>query len=305
MNANTPMSSKDTLEVKRSFSEISNCNASSPEVQTVIEEAHSLVDKLKSNRLYNLGESSGEESRPDDTITWSKQELVHTLDSLSRMLLQSNEQVNRLKLKNMMLTTGLRDSNSRFEVESSLNKQQFERIRCQLVMETHGLHEKVRIQDLKLAKYKETIIEKNKEINKMARLLNDSPTPNSVNLRNTPQSITKAPRLNRNSKLQRRNSNMLATLGLLASHVLSVGNESQVNADNTESDISHDSFSHHQSSAKGSATSPHVLNIPTLPSITSASLTPTSEDSASSKQSFQMPKLRSFSTCDGAVNDLP
>lgn len=283
------------------------------ETQSVIEQAKSLIGKLKEQRLVACPEDQKfsklhEKSEKEDDTNYSAerdphlptespnsrltiqekeldgQEVILGLESLIHMLSKSNEQAKQLKFKNLMLTAGLKDSTSRFEVESNLTKQQFERIRCQLAMETQELHEKVRVQDFKISKYKETIIEKNKEINKLTRLLNDLSAPSPFHRKNTPQSVTKRTRLGKEAKLQRKDSNMLATLGLLASHVLGDGNETQGSIDNTESDISHDSFSKQAKASKG-------LSMPVLPKISSASLTPTSD--SSSNNPFQMPKLAS------------
>lgn len=226
-------------------------------------------------------------------------ELVDTVENLIQLLGKSQEQVKQLKFKNFMLTAGLHDSDSRFEVEKNINKQQFERIKCQLILESQELLEKVRVQELKITKYKDKIIEKNKEINKLMRILNDSAVPNPYSSTSSPKSVTK-PRLHRNEK-NRKDSNMLTTLGILASHVLNEGNDTVNNIDNTESDISHDSVSN-QNTVPNLPKAQHFVSMPVLPEARSSSLTPTSENSTS-KQSFQLPKLRSFSTVDGTVKD--
>ncbi|SCU89972.1 LADA_0F00914g1_1 [Lachancea dasiensis] len=306
MAANSPQSIESSHESGESFSE--PCPS---DTQAVIDEAQSLVDKLKSSdRICTASAENKPLADSNGVVPCSKAQLVKTLDDLNQMLGESRERVKRLKFKNMMLTESFKHSESRFEVETNLSKQQFERIRCQLVMETHDLHEKVRLQDLKLAKYRETIMEKNKEINRMARLLNDSSIPNSVQLRNTPQSIGKPSRIRRTSKLQRRNSNMLATLGLLATRVLGDGNETQINSDNTESDISHDSFQiHHQHHTKhpqqpqNSAIDHQQLRISSYPGSGTSSLTPTSD--SFNKQAFQMTSVRRTNSVNGTSQEIP
>ncbi|CEP61300.1 Fdo1p LALA0_S02e11320g [Lachancea lanzarotensis] len=282
------LQSQLSVDAKDSFSETSSqASSSSPDIQGVIEEAGSLVEKLKScNRISD----SSTEIDDDDSIVCSKSELVESLGKLNRLLTSTHEQSKGLRFKNMMLASSLKDSSSRFEVESELQRQQFERIRCQLVMQTHHLHDKLRAQDLKLLKYKKTIREKNVEINKLRRLLNRSGSSNPPLLQNTPQSITKAPRLHRNSKLQHKNSNMLTTLGLLASHVLGEPKAVSTNVDSTESDISHDSFFNRRPSTDTLPRSPHLLSIATLPR-SSTSMAPISEESSN----HILPKFRSFS----------
>ncbi|SCU78556.1 LAFA_0A07184g1_1 [Lachancea sp. 'fantastica'] len=283
------LQNQHAVNSKDSFSETSSLSSSSSvDVQGVIEEAGSLVEKLKScSRI--IDSNAGIDN--DDSIVCSKSELVESLEKLNQLLTSSNDQVNGLKFKNMMLTSSIKDSTSRFEVESELQKQQSERIRCQLVMNTHQLQDKLRVQDLKLLKYKKTIREKNVEINKLRRLLNRSGTSNPQSLHHTPQSITKPPKLHRISKLQHKNSNMLTTLGLLASHVLSERKTVPTNVlETTESDISHDSFYNRRPSSDTLSRSPHLLTIPTLPK-SSSSMTPISEKSSSNI----LPKFHSFS----------
>lgn len=316
--------------VRRQDSELSRSSCLSPspddslneESQPIIEKAKSLIDTLKTERILdssvrpsspNANTSSGrdlgvrshsESPRASDALskdTESKREIVQSLESLVQLASKAREQAKQLRFKNFMLTAGLRDTNSRFEVETSLTKQQFERIRCQLVMECQELQEKVHLQDLKLSKYKETIIEKNKEINKLGRLLNDSGLGKSLHVRNTPQSVTKKAHLDRSSKAQRKDSGMLATLGLLASQVLGDKSEHSVNVDNTESDISHDSFSNQTQSNKAQAAKP-FLSTPILPKITRTSFTSPHDDTSSEHQ-FQIPKLRSFSTLEDSLKD--
>ncbi|SCU77443.1 LAME_0A01134g1_1 [Lachancea meyersii CBS 8951] len=290
MGAETPQSlqSQSSGDLKDSLSDTSySSSASSPRVQHVIEEASSLVAKLKSCDRVS---PSNNKTDDDDSIVCSRSELIQSLEKLNQMLTSSHEEVKGFKFKNMMLTASLKDSNSRFEVESQLQKQQSGRIRCQLVMQNQQLHDKLRLQDLKVVKYKKTIKEKNIEINRLTRLLNNSGAPNAASLKHTPQSITKPPRIHRGSKFQHKNPNMLTTLGLLASHVLSERKDSVANIDNTESDISHDSFLNHHASADAFPRSPHVLSIATLPRSSAASLTPTSDSSSK----HILPRFQSF-----------
>ncbi|CUS20893.1 LAQU0S02e00760g1_1 [Lachancea quebecensis] len=316
--------------VRRQDSEVSRSSCLSPspdeclneESQLIMEKAKLLIEKLKTEQILNPGEHpspSGIDSFCDrdhnghihlesvknsDALSEESQpnhEIVQSLEALVHLASKAREQAKQLRFKNFMLTAGLKDTNSRFEVETSLTKQQFERIRCQLVMECQELQQKVHLQDLKLSKYKETIIEKNKEINKLGRLLNDSGVAKSLHVRNTPQSVTKKAHLDRSSKAHRKDSGMLATLGLLATQVLSDKSEHSVNVDNTESDISHDSFSNQTQGNNAQAAKP-FLSTPILPKLTRTSFTSPHDDAPSENQ-FQIPKLRSFSTLEDSLKD--
>ena len=111
------------------------------------------------------------------------------VSSLIHVLNQSVRQNQQLKLKNMILKSNSGDVQSRYEVEENLKKQQFERKKCQLFLERENLVKRIQTKDGKVAKYKNKIIEKNREINRLMRILNehsisDTPKINDDNSNN-------------------------------------------------------------------------------------------------------------------------
>ncbi|AET40453.1 Fdo1p Ecym_6050 [Eremothecium cymbalariae DBVPG len=171
----------------------------------------------------------------------TRSELVETLNLFIDLLCKSQEQVRQLKLKNLILSSNLKDIVSRTEVEMNLSKHLFDKVKCHLNIEKQELKDQVRNKDMKVMKYRETIIEKNKQINKLMRILNGtSSSKDNASLASSVQ----GPRLVRthdaghDSKLARSDSNMLTTLGILASRVL--GEEMDyTHVQDSESDCSH------------------------------------------------------------------
>ncbi|GAV51795.1 hypothetical protein ZYGR_0AF02660 [Zygosaccharomyces rouxii] len=180
------------------------------------------------------------------------------INSLIHALNQSVRQNQQLKLKNMILKSNSGDVQSRYEVEENLKKQQFERKKCQLFLERENLVKRIQTKDGKVAKYKNKIIEKNREINRLMRILNEhsiSDTPKindsynnnnndsksnhdnktnnndtSNNSNSAPNRALKPPSASNTSTAvssttsstsnKEKASDMLRTLGMLASQVL-------------------------------------------------------------------------------------
>ncbi|CCK68249.1 Fdo1p KNAG_0A05860 [Huiozyma naganishii CBS 8797] len=152
--------------------------------------------------------------------------LVYSLEFASRQLQQ-------YKFKNMMLTSANNDNELRVNVERNLKKQELERMKNQLLMTKQNLNERLNSKDIKIRKYKKRIIEKNKEINKLARMLNISAAEINHNngssfeysnstissLRTTTTAETSDTHGDTSANRFQR-SNMLRTLGALASQVL-------------------------------------------------------------------------------------
>lgn len=284
---------------------------SSQEVKSMIQTPYH--NKFSSSNNNNLPESSSTHlATPStgsdyDRIAFNapnserKHELAEILHSLVELLSKSQEQIKQLKLKNLMLNTGLKDTNSRFEVEHNINKQQFERIKCQLILENQGLVEKMNSKDMKIRKYKDRIIEKNKEINRLMRLLNKSCIPNPPS-GNSSSSIQK-PRLERSKT---RDSNMLATLGILASHVLNEEQDAPGNsgADNTELEMSQNDSHYGDINPPVPARAQYFHSMPVLSEARPPSVQATGSEKDESKSGLQLPRLRSFNTLDGSVKEI-
>lgn len=187
-----------------------------------------------------------------------------TLKELMTALSKSQERVKQLTLKNMFLVQNLNELQSGFKVEQNLAKQQFESMKYNLMIQKSELQKELEGSSIKVTKYRETIMSKNKEINRLSRLLNQSQIHNPKLSRpnSMPTTSIRKPFFTR--QLHSSDSNMLNTLGILASKVLkeeqnpqtaftnnssshitqssyTAGEEKIENPDNTESDISHDS----------------------------------------------------------------
>ncbi|AMD21745.1 HFL111Cp [Eremothecium sinecaudum] len=183
-------------------------------------------------------------------------ELLDSLNSLVDLLEKSQQNVRQLKLKNLLLSSNLKDIDSRKGVEMNLSKHLYEKVKLQLNIENQELKETIRLKDTKISKYRHTIIEKNKQINKLMRILNDTSSIESrssslpLSSHNRPNLVIKNPR--DEHSLQRSDSSMLDTLGILASRVLSEENESAHSHELTESDNYHstDSSQSHLTSAQ-------------------------------------------------------
>ncbi|QLQ78061.1 hypothetical protein HG537_0A03080 [Torulaspora globosa] len=184
-----------------------------------------------------------------DTSTKSTEESVMaTISSLVGALDESMRQIQQLKLKNMLLKSNSDNLQSSYTVEENLRKQQFERMKYQFLLEKEQLIEKLRAKENKVAKYKSRVMEKNRQINKLTRILNDNATldtsASETSDSTTRRSVSSIP-LSSNSKYK--TSDMLKTLGLLASQVLKdevdedSGNQTilQVADNTTDSDSLH------------------------------------------------------------------
>lgn len=156
------------------------------DLYSVMESARKTLSKIRASQV--LSPISNHEKVSHDgsslhsgTGQVSNKEVVSVLRSLIKSNETAYQQIQALEYRNMMLRNTEADIKSRLEVEDSIRKQQFERIRYQLLMDNHNLENTVRQKDLKLAKYKEKIMMKNKRINKLTRLLNGNNIDSSKN----------------------------------------------------------------------------------------------------------------------------
>ena len=165
-----------------------------------------------------------------------ERDIFNTIHSLVTSLRAAIIQIQQLKYKSMIQNTmNTEDIQSRINVEKNLQKQEFERIKSQLLIEKNSLLNKVTVNEKKIKKYKKRIIEKNLEINRLAKLLNENITDityhdissidnsNSIassSLKQTTIPSTEEELLTiRNNTDSKDTSNMLRTLGALATHV--------------------------------------------------------------------------------------
>lgn len=233
----------------------------------------------------------------DINMKISGETIITTISSLVRALNDSVRQIQQLKLKNMLLKSNSNDLQSSYAVEDNLKKQQFERMKYQFLIEKEHLLEKLRAKESKVTKYKSRVIEKNRQINKLTRILNENSTLDAsvseTSESNTRRSVASIP-LSTSSK--HKASDMLKTLGILASQVLKdevdddSGNQTipQLADNTTDSDIMH---------------TPIFDDQLRLPSQVSVRGVPISNSSARSP-AVELPKIKRFSTCNETIKNV-
>lgn len=245
----------------------------------------------------------------DDMV---EKDVASVLGSLVNVLNNSLRQVQQLKFKNMILKSNSDDIQSTYEVEQNLRKQQYERTKCQLLFENQHLLEKLRVKEDKVIKYKSRIVSKNREINRLMRILNEHSISDTSQVKTSTIAIRRpSPTINKpaSSTSKDKTSDMLKTLGMLASQVL-----------NHEIDDDSESHSASQPLSKYidcNTTEPEVLQSPSLSmhtqttnqmqSMRNKSHSVTSTDSSNSVLNYlpiKLPKMKSFSTVDGTVKDI-
>lgn len=350
--------------------------ANNEELQRAIASGLKLIRIFEQNDIEN--ESSGINNGYLHDSEYSKQILTEILDSkydkfmppkyigvvinsLIQVLNQSVRQNQQLKLKNMILKSNSGDVQSRYEVEENLKKQQFERKKCQLFLERENLLKRIHTKDGKVLKYKNKIIEKNREINRLMRILNehsisevqesnnnddnDDKDNTSNNEDNNNNNNNNHENNNNNNNNQNSNENsthtrilkpssasnsstavspttsstsnrekasdMLRTLGMLASQVL--------NDEADDDSANQTTIQVNNSGLKGPAdcntTEPEILHSPNVsvtnpnPESTNGGSKSTSIEngnysSALKRLPVQMPKMKRFSTVDGTVKDI-
>ena len=234
------------------------------------------------------------------------------VSSLVDALNNSSQQIQQLKFKNLMLSSNKNNLESRHEVEGNLQKHEYERIKTQMLHEKQNMIHNLNISNNKVQKYKKRIVEKNREINKLLKLLNDhSIDVTQIELSSIEPSSTSSIRVKSPDDISKnRKADMLKALGVLATQVLNDDTEdgsinqtyiqSSMRAEDdniTEAEISvYQPYNHaNRNNENQPTTSSNVLlhkfsNGPILPEIKSNSqLAP-----------VVLPKMRSFSTIDNS-----
>lgn len=256
--------------------------------------------------------------RDEDFLDGSTSEVKEALKEVLTALTKSQERVKQLTLKNMFLLQHLNELQNGFKVEQNLAKQQFESMKYNLIVQKSNIQKQLESSNVKVSKYRETIIAKNREINRLSRLLNQGMVHNTKLMtrpNSMPSATVKKPFLSRQT--QSPDSNMLNTLGLLASKVLKeeeqsptsgsisnysrfshspgdISGERSVNPDNTESDQSHDTTQILNQSSNSLPGTLH-LNSTTLPTVPAM---------APMSQTFQhIPAISEMRTDTNAANN--
>ncbi|CAH00032.1 Fdo1p [Kluyveromyces lactis] len=328
-------------DLERKSSTISNTSSISTQedslndqVSLAIENAQRTLNTLNalqstaeipaSNHKGDTGSDDTKNGTADEKDKDVNNDIITSLRHLMTALTKSQERAKQLTLKNMFLVQNLNELQSGFQVEQNLAKQQFESMKYNLMVQKTDLQRQLEGTSVKITKYRETIMSKNKEINRLSRLLNQSQVYNPRLSRPTsvPSASVRKPFISR--QLHSSDSNMLNTLGILATKVLkeeqnpengsihgstlqhSPIEDKPENLDNTESDISHDStqlVNHSQQFNNG--LSPSTANMVTpaasvpaaqhLPSLSTVSeVTPDSHlirINSSSNQKIERPEL--------------
>lgn len=232
------------------------------------------------------GSSDCDEKRNDQA--GSEETIIATISSLIKVLDSSTRQIQQLKLKNMLLRSNSNDIQSTYEVEENLKKQQFDRMKFQLLADNQQLLEKLRIKEGKVAKYKNRIVEKNRQINKLTRILNDDPaSQKSASL--TPGSASKelSGNVPSTSNPKEKASDMLKTLGILASQVL---NE----------EVDDDSGNQTIPQGADNTTDPEIVHAPIL----SGRLLRAPRQGSDPNTTTELPEMKSFKMLSGVIKEL-
>ncbi|CCC66954.1 hypothetical protein NCAS_0A03960 [Naumovozyma castellii] len=196
----------------------------------ILEQAKGIIKSVEGTRVVTpIGQDEELQERAGTTNNDSHQlrELVDTTSILIKYLNESIHETQQLKLKNMILQTNNGSLESRYEVEGNLQKQEFERLKCQLNHEKQTLLGRLQLKDEKVRKYKKKIRDKNGEINRLLKILHDNSISDASHLSviETQGSTTTSSRINTPNGSFRVKTGMLKTLGALATQVLNEGNE--------------------------------------------------------------------------------
>lgn len=274
-----PSSSQETLSVDREINEQSRLRLTQTKdnnLQKEVDTYSGLVDPL-----------------------YARENMLTVLQSLVSHLNQAVSQIQQLKFKNMILTSNENNIQSRHEVEDNLQRQQFERMKCQFLLERQSLKNQLRKRENKIVKYKQKIIEKNKKLNNLAKVLNQHAISDTSQVDSFSSCAKKTP--SSTTTPQETKSDMLNTLGILATHVLKdeidddSGNQTilQLAAGSISNDCNTTELEITCSPEMGKAV---TLNRPNIKV--------ESVQSPHGNRTLQLPKMKSFSTIDGSIKDI-
>ncbi|KAG0670598.1 hypothetical protein C6P45_002164 [Maudiozyma exigua] len=149
-------------------------------------------------------------------------EVESVINTLIDALTSCSQQVQQLKFKNMMLSSNKGNIQSRHEVEGNLQRHEYERIKTQMLQERQTMLQNLNVSNCKVQKYKKRIVEKNREINKLLKLLNDNSIDvTQIELSSMEPSSTSSIRVKSPEDISKnRKADMLKALGVLATQVL-------------------------------------------------------------------------------------
>ncbi|CAI4035616.1 hypothetical protein SMKI_13G2660 [Saccharomyces mikatae IFO 1815] len=270
------------------------------------QETLSIDKEIGEESRMELVQAKGGNSRKEVDIysglrdsAYARENMLNVLQSLVSHLNQAVAQIQQLKFKNMILTSNENNIQSRHEVEDNLQKQQFERIKCQFLLDRQSLKDQLRKRDNKIVRYKQKIIEKNKKLNNLAKVLNQHAISDTSQIDSFSSSIKKTP--SSTITPQETKSDMLNTLGILATHVL----KDEIDDDSGNQTI--------LQLAAGSISNDYnttELEITCSPEMGRSATQNRSDRKVESAQglhgnrTLQLPKMKSFSTIDGSIKDI-
>lgn len=305
------------------------------DVQGVIQKASKLIGQLNNNGLMSpMEEEHSHPSSSQETLTterepseqdhprplqandgniqkeanvysgrrnsaYARENMLNVLQSLVTHLNQAVSQIQQLKFKNMILTSNENNIQSRHEVEDNLQKQQFERMKCQFLLEHQCLKAQLRKRDSKIVKYKQRIIEKNQKLNNLTKVLNQHAISDTSQIDSFSSSIRKTP--SSTTTPQEMKPDMLNTLGILATHVLK---------DEIEDDSGNQTILQLAAGSISNDCNTTELEITCSSEMTSAATNNRPNGNIESVQgshenkNLQLPKMKSFSTIDGTIKDI-
>ncbi|AJS96469.1 hypothetical protein H825_YJM1460M00289 [Saccharomyces cerevisiae YJM1460] len=275
-----PSSSQETLSVDREINEQGRLR---------------LLMQAKDD---NTRKEVGTYSSPMDSA-YARENMLNVLQSLVTHLNQAVSQIQQLKFKNMILTSNENNIQSRHEVEDNLQKQQFERMKCQFLLERQSLKDQLRKRENKIIKYKQKIIEKNKKLNNLAKVLNQHAISDTSQIDSFNSSVKKTP--SSTTTPQEMKSDMLNTLGILATHVLK---------DEIDDDSGNQTILQLAAGSISNDCNTTELDITCSPEMgrTITHNRPNTKDESiqdsRGNKTLQLPKMKSFSTIDGSIKDI-
>lgn len=227
----TPMSASSSSSQSSVKSPSTQASELGPEesTQALIKQSQQLIE-LSSNSASNKSEI----------------ELIHKLIHKVHKLQTESDQY---KMKAQLLSINAKDADMRYEVENEIIKRQVEKLKL-VLQEYNDMMKKYNHQSLLIKKYKNEIIEKNKEI---IRLSSMNAAAHAATGPGGSSIFKKKKKSKSFSSATVNNNKMLNTLGLLASQVLTNDQQEQERINDTNSSIAlprMNSFKHYKSTDK-------------------------------------------------------
>ena len=287
--------------------------------QIVVETSHNKTETTPKSLTPVTDTESSRNTKINKNIdNLHQSEAIEVINSLVGVLKNMSKEIQQLKFMKMILASQENEYKSKYDIEVNLLKQEFEKIRSQLTLENENITTKLKNKENKVVKYKGRIMDKNLEINRLMRILNEnsiadiSQTVDTSTGSHRKSSFPTMHLIRTDYTIKEKASGMLATLGLLASQVLNdktdleqeslfsrppklhdVSNEYNITETELAQGTDVDATTNLESNYNNNSTilsSSSSFNRPIL--------------SKASPPKIQLPKMKSFSTIDGTVRDI-